>query len=292
MLIRAGYMLAFTCDAATPLVAMLNVHPSRSADLRTPYELSVSAATDREDYRDVFGNICTRLLLPPGITTLSCDFVIEDGGEPDPQHHADQQPVQQLPAEVLTYLIGSRYCDTDRLMSEAWYLFGGIAPGSPRVRAIVDFVHEHLIYGYRYARATRTAYEAYQERVGVCRDFAHLAVALCRCMNIPARYCSGYLGDIGVPPVDVAMDFHAWFEVYLDGEWHAYDARHRIPRIGRILMAAGRDAADTALTTAFGSARLTRFEVHTDEMSVLSSRAVSHHAPLEGHDGILELVAA
>ena len=175
---------------------------------------------------------------------------------------------------------------------EAWYLFGGIAPGSSRVRAIVDFVHEHLTYGYCYARATRTAYEAYQERVGVCRDFAHLAVALCRCMNIPARYCSGYLGDIGVPPVDVAMDFHAWFEVYLDGEWHAYDARHRIPRIGRILMAAGRDAADTALTTAFGWARLMRFEVHTDEVSNPTSRAFADHAPLVSHDGILELVAA
>lgn len=292
MLIRAGYTLAFECDVATPLIAMLTIHPSRLADLRTPYAFSTGAATDREDYQDAFGNTCTRIILPPGTTTLSCDFVIEDGGEPDPQRPADQQPVQRLPAEILTYLLGSRYCDTDRLTSEAWYLFGGIAPGSPRVQAIVDFVHQHLTYGYCYARATRTAYEAYQERVGVCRDFAHLAVALCRCMNIPARYCSGYLGDIGVPPVDSAMDFHAWFEVYLEGEWHAYDARHRIPRIGRVLLAAGRDAADTALTTAFGWARLMHFEVHTDEVSDLTPRAAARHPPLVPHDGILELVAA
>ena len=277
---------------ATPLIAMLNVYPSRLPDLRTLYEMSADRATGREEYRDAFGNNCTRLILPPGMTTLSCDFVIEDDGRPDSQDHADQQPVEELPAEILTYLLGSRYCDTDRLTSEAWYLFGGTAPGSARVQAIVDFVHGHLTYGYCYARATRTAYEAYQERVGVCRDFAHLAVALCRCMNIPARYCSGYLGDIGVAPVDSAMDFHAWFEVYLDGAWHAYDPRHRIPRIGRILMAVGRDAADTALTTAFGWARLAHFEVHTEEAFDFAQRTVARHAPLVPHDGILELVAA
>jgi transglutaminase-like putative cysteine protease len=292
MLIHAGYTLTFECNAATPVITMLNVHPSRLGDLRSPCKMFTDAATDREDYGDAFGNICTRLMLPAGTTTLSCDFVIGDSGEPDPQHHADQQPVEQLPAGVLTYLLGSRYCDTDRLTSEAWRLFGGTAPGTPRVHAIVNFVHEHISYGYCYARATRTAYEAYEERVGVCRDFAHLAVALCRCMNIPARYCSGFLGDIGVPPVDVAMDFHAWFEVYLGNEWHAYDARHRIPRIGRILMAVGRDAADTALTTAFGWAQLTRFEVHTDEQADLPMRPVGRHAPLVSHNGVLELVAA
>jgi transglutaminase-like putative cysteine protease len=291
MLIRAGFSLAFECNEATPLIAMLNVHPSRLSDLRTPYEMSTDMATDREDYEDAFGNVCTRLVLPSGRAVLSCDFVIEDDGRPDPQANADQQPVERLPAEILTYLLGSRYCDTDRLTSEAWYLFGGIAPGSARVRAIVDFVHGHLTYGYCYARATRTAYEAYQERVGVCRDFAHLAVALCRCMNIPARYCSGYLGDIGVAPSESAMDFHAWFEVYLDGAWHAYDARHRIPRIGRILMAVGRDAADTALTTAFGWARLEHFEVHTEEAFDIASRTAARHAMLVPHDGVLELVA-
>jgi transglutaminase-like putative cysteine protease len=292
MLIRAGYSLAFECVDPTPLIAMLNVHPSRLADLRTPYELFTDGAGDRAEYRDAFGNICTRLLLQPGTTTLSCDFVIEDSGQPDLQRYCDQQPVDKLPPDVLTYLLGSRYCDTDHLTSEAWYYFGGVSPGSPRVRAIVDFVHQHLTYGYQYARATRTASEAYRERVGVCRDFAHLAIALCRCMNIPARYCSGYVGDIGVAPVDTAMDFHAWFEVYLDGEWHAYDARHRIPRIGRVLMAVGRDAADTALTTAFGWARLAHFEVHTEEVTDLSPRTATSHAWLAPHDGVLELVAA
>jgi transglutaminase-like putative cysteine protease len=290
MLIHAGYTLTFDCNAPTPIIAMLNLHPSRLADLRSPYEMSIGAGTDREDYCGAFGNICTRLMLPTGMTTLSCNFVIEDSGKPDPQYPADQQPVEELPSEVLTYLLGSRYCDTDRLTTEAWRLFSGTAPGAPRVRAIVDFVHRHITYGYCYARATRTAYEAYEERVGVCRDFAHLAVALCRCMNIPARYCSGYLGDIGVPPVDIAMDFHAWFEVYLGNSWHAYDARHRIPRTGRILMAVGRDAADTALTTAFGWARLTRFDVYTGEMTELPPRIISRHAPILPHDGVLELV--
>jgi transglutaminase-like putative cysteine protease len=292
MLIRAGYNLAFQCNVATPMIAMLNIHPSRVADVRLSESLNASDCVGREDYLDAFGNVCTRLVLQPGTTMLSSSFVIEDAGLPDPQLDAEQQPVEKLPAEILTYLVGSRYCDTDRLMSEAWYLFGGVAPGSARVKAIVDFVHHHLTYGYCYARATRTAYEAYQERVGVCRDFAHLAVALCRCMNIPARYCSGYLGDIGVPPVDVAMDFHAWFEVYLDGHWHAYDARHNVPRIGRILMAAGRDAADTALTTAFGWAQLLHFEVIADEVSSLSERTIARSTTLQPHDGILHLVAA
>jgi transglutaminase-like putative cysteine protease len=266
MLIRAGYTLAFECPAATPLIAMLSVHPSRQADLRTPHRVSIGGARGREDYLDAFGNVCTRMILPAGRTELACDFLIEDCGEPDPQHDAEQHAVERLPADVLPYLLGSRYCDTDRLIDIAWGLFGHIPPGRARVQAIVDFTHAHLTYGYCHARPTRTAFEGWQERVGVCRDFAHLAVALCRCMNIPARYCSGYLGDIGIPPVDIAMDFHAWFEVWLGGAWHAYDARHRVPRIGRILMAAGRDAADTALTTAFGPALLSRFEVHTDEV--------------------------
>ena len=267
MLIRAGYDLAFAADAPTPMIAMLHVHPSRLPDLRTDHNLSTDRDLALQDYRDGFGNICTRMIVPAGRTTLSCDFLIEDCGEPDAQvHDAVQDDVSDLPADVLIYLMGSRYCDTDRLSDLAWRLFGGIEPGWPRVQAIVDFVHQHMTYGYRYARPTRTAWEGYQERVGVCRDFAHLAVALCRCMNIPARYCSGYLGDIGIDPVDIPMDFHAWFEAYLGGAWYSFDARHRVPRIGRILMACGRDAADTALTTAFGPVGLVGFKVHTDEV--------------------------
>jgi transglutaminase-like putative cysteine protease len=252
------------------MVTMLNLHPSRRPDLVTPHQVVTSLRVDMEDYADGFGNICTRLTVPPGGVTLSCDFIVSDSGEVDRQVlDAQQHSPGTLPPDIMVYLLGSRYCDTDRLSGIAWSLFGNTAPGWPRVQAIVDYVHAHLTYGYQFARSTRTAYEAHQERVGVCRDFAHLAVALCRCMNIPARYCSGYLGDIGIPPVDIAMDFHAWFEVYLGGAWHSFDARHRVPRIGRILMAAGRDAADTALTTAFGPVWLSSFKVHTDEVGDL-----------------------
>jgi transglutaminase-like putative cysteine protease len=269
MLIRAGYQFAFEAYAPTPLILMLSVRPERLGDLNTAHRITNDRSINSHDYQDAFGNICTRMTLPAGISTLSCDFTISDSGVPDLQSpRAMQHDVEDLPNEVLIYLLGSRYCETDMLSNVAWGLFGHIATGWQRVQAIVDFVHGHLTYGYQYARATRTAYEAYSERVGVCRDFAHLAVALCRAMNIPARYCSGYLGDIGIAPVDVAMDFHAWFEVFLGGRWLSFDARHRVPRIGRILMACGRDAADTALTTAFGPVRLASFQVHTNEVQM------------------------
>ena len=268
MLIRAGYEITFDAEAETAMVAMLSIHPSRSRDLKTPHRIETSKPLPSYDYVDAYGNICTRLVVPRGGVTLSCDFVMEDSGKPDVQSpHAAQHAIETLPDDVIVYLLGSRYCDTDLLADMAWSKFAGISPGWARVEAIVAFAHAHLTYGYEHARPTRTAWDAHQEQVGVCRDFAHLAVTLCRCMNIPARYCSGYLGDIGVPPVDVAMDFHAWFEVYLGGAWHSFDARHKVPRIGRILMACGRDATDTALTTAFGRARLTSLKVHTDEVS-------------------------
>jgi transglutaminase-like putative cysteine protease len=267
MLIRAGYDISFQACAPTPLLALLSVRPSRVSDLRTSHVIRSDRDLVMREHLDIFGNVCTRMDLPAGTTTLSCDFVIEDCGLEDRQAPmAIQHDVSQLPEDVLIYLVGSRYCDTDLLSDAAWSLFGQVPAGWQRVQAIVDFVHGHLRYGYEYARATRTASDAFQERVGVCRDFAHLAIALCRCMNIPARYCSGYLGDIGIAPLDCPMDFHAWFEVYLGAEWHSFDARHRIPRIGRILMACGRDAADTALTTAFGALHLMSFRVHTDEI--------------------------
>jgi transglutaminase-like putative cysteine protease len=278
MLIRAGFEIAFAADVSTPMIAMLSVHPSRHADLQSEHRIRANRSVPISDYVDSFGNVCTRLTVPGGGVTLACDFVITDCGLPDRQMpDAEQLAPDALPEDILGYLLGSRYCDTDRLSDVAWQLFDGIAPGWQRVQAIVDFVHSHLTYGYCYARPTRTAWEAYEERVGVCRDFAHLAVALCRCMNIPARYCSGYLGDIGIPPVDIPMDFHAWFEVYLGGSWHSFDARHRVPRIGRILMSCGRDAAYTALTTAFGPARLVSFKVHTEEVAEVISSA----APLQ-----------
>ncbi|QYE33749.1 transglutaminase family protein [Polymorphobacter sp. PAMC 29334] len=267
MLIRAGYELILGVNVPTAMTAMLKVHPSRAADLRTPQAVVTSPALPTRDYIDQFGNICTRMVLPPGDTVLSCDVVVEDSGMPDPQYlDAIQHPVDDVPDDALIYLLGSRYCETDRMSALAWSLFGHVEPGWGRVQAIVEYAHHRLEYGYEHADATRTANEGHEHRVGVCRDFAHLAIALCRCMNIPARYCTGYLGDIGVPPAATAMDFHAWFDVYLGGGWHVFDARHNHPRIGRILMAHGRDATDTALTTTFGPVWLNGFKVHTDEV--------------------------
>ncbi|MDT9600279.1 transglutaminase-like domain-containing protein [Sphingosinicella rhizophila] len=268
MLIRAGYDICYEADTDTPMMAMLNLHPSRNKDLRTPQRIFVDPDIPIYDFLDAYGNMCTRLTVPKGGVTLSCDFTIEDSGLPDPvARDAVQHRIEDLPDDVLMFLLGSRYCETDRLSDTAWSLFGHIDNGWDKVQAIVDFTHNHISFGYQYARPTKTAWDAHQEQKGVCRDFAHLAITLCRCMNIPARYCFGYLGDIGVPPADAPMDFSAWFDVYLGGAWHAFDARHNRPRIGRILMARGRDATDTALTTSFGPTRLVRFDVHTDEVT-------------------------
>jgi transglutaminase-like putative cysteine protease len=219
------------------------------------------------DYRDMFGNACTRVIAPPGLVEFKADFEIYDSGKPDEVvPRARQHPIAELPDDALVFLLGSRYCDTQTLSDFAWRTFGS-KPGWARVQAICDFVHHHFKFGYAYARADRTASDAHRERVGVCRDFAHLAITLCRCMNIPARYCTGYLGDIGVPPDPAAMDFSAWFEVFLDGRWLTFDARHNRPRIGRILIARGRDAADVAISTSFGATELVRFKVVTEEVA-------------------------
>jgi transglutaminase-like putative cysteine protease len=218
-------------------------------------------------YHDSFGNFCHVIRAPAGRVSMSTDYLVQDSGEPDavaPQ--ALQHALEDLPVEVLIYLLGSRYCETDRLSTIAWSVFGNVPKGWPLVQAICDYVHDRITFGYEYASSTKTAWDAHTERRGVCRDFAHLAVALCRCMNIPARYCTGYLGDIGVPPDDAPMDFSAWFEVYLDDRWHTFDARHNKPRIGRILMARGRDATDVAIVTSFGSCTLVGFKVVTLEV--------------------------
>ena len=265
MLIRAGYEMRFSCEYPTHMLALLSIHPSRNKDLVTPHRVLTSPDVPIYDYPDVFGNVRSRLTLPPGEVTLSCDFTINDSGLPDllaPE--ARKTPVDQLPDDLLLYLTGSRYCETDLLSDTAWAMFGEIAHGWDRVQAIVNFTHQHISYGYQHARATRTAWETYQERVGVCRDFAHLAITLCRCMNIPARYCTGYLGDIGVGAGDAPMDFTAWIEAWLDGGWYVFDPRHNVPRVGRIAMAKGLDGAHTPLTTSFGNAVLTHFVVHTE----------------------------
>ncbi|GGE07139.1 transglutaminase [Polymorphobacter glacialis] len=271
MLIRAGCDIRFETYTSAPMMAMLSVHPSRNKDLRTVHRITAAPDVPMYDYLDAFGNTCTRVVVPPGGLTLSCDFVVEDSGLPDVQAHgAPQADVNDLPDDILMYLLGSRYCETDRLSDVAWSLFGNTEPGWARVQAIVDYAHRHIEFGYHHARPTKTAWDAYQEGTGVCRDFAHLAITLCRCMNIPARYCTGYLGDIGIPPVDAPMDFRPGSMSISADNGMCFDARHNRPRIGRILMARGRDATDTALTTTFGPSRLVRFDVHTDEVEAIA----------------------
>lgn len=271
MLIRAGYEIRFETEIPTAMLAMLSIHPSRHKDLQTQQRIETAPDVPIYNYEDIFGNICTRITVPVGGVTLTADFVIEDSGLEDVRApDVPPTPVETLPDDILIFLLGSRYCETDRLMDVAWAEFGQLTSAHDRVEAIVAFVHNHVTFGYEHARPDKTAWNGYQERVGVCRDFAHLAITLCRCMNIPARYCTGYLGDIGIPPVDAPMDFSAWFDVYVDGKWYTYDARHNRPRIGRILMARGRDATDTALTTAFGPALLTSFQVRTDEVQSIA----------------------
>lgn len=267
MKLNIGYALTYQSSQSTPMILNLNVHHTRAGDLVRADNLTTDPWVPLATYRDGFGNLCTRLVASPGPIRIGADGLINDTGLPDPiVRNARQVGIEQLPEETLVYLLQSRYCDTEKLSDIAWNLFGSTPIGWARVQAVCDFVHDHLTFGYPFARSTRTAFEAYQERKGVCRDFAHLALALCRCLNIPARYCTGYLGDIGVPPVDAPMDFSGWFEVYLDGGWYTFDARHNVPRIGRVLIARGRDAADTAISMTFGPCILQSFKVWTDEV--------------------------
>ena len=274
MKIRAGYEISYECPQPTPMILTLSVHPSRAPDLLTPDRMRLDPAIPANAYRDGFGNTCHVIHAPTGRLTLSADFFINDSGKADAvAPDVAQHSLEQLPVETLVYLLGSRYCETDRFTQIAWAKFGHVAKGWPLVQAICDYVHNRLAFGYEHASPTKTAWDAHSERRGVCRDFAHLAITLCRCMNVPARYCTGYLGDIGVPPDVTPMDFSAWFEVYLGGRWYTFDARHNTPRIGRILMARGRDATDVAIVTEFGPCKLASFKVVTDE--VLSDGAAA-----------------
>jgi transglutaminase-like putative cysteine protease len=269
MFIRLGYDLVFQVPAPTPMILMLQTHPTRAATLRESDGVHVEPAVPLHEFLDGFGNRCLRLTAPAGPLHLWNNTLVEDSGLPDPvQLQARQHAVEELPIETLPFLLASRYCEVDRLTDVAWNLFGQTPPGWGRVQAVCDWVHEHVRFGYGYARPTKTAYDVYSERTGVCRDFMHLAITFCRCLNIPARYATGYLGDIGVPPAPYAMDFSAWFEVFLDNTWYTFDARHNQPRIGRVLMARGRDAVDVALTTSFGPTVLEKFTVWTEEEPV------------------------
>lgn len=267
MQIRVGFEMIYDCPQPTPMILNLNVHFTRVSDLVGRNDLVVDPPVPMTAYRDSFGNWCTRIVAPKGRTRLSADSIVNDTGAPDeivPQ--ARQLPVPDLPEETLLFLLGSRYCETDRLSETAWTHFGQAPTGWGRVQAICDYVHRHITFGYEHARVTRTALEAFHEKTGVCRDFAHLAVALCRCMNIPARYCTGYLGNIGAAPPYGPMDFAAWFEAFLDGRWYTFDPRNNTPRIGRVLIARGRDACDVAISSTFGPNTLTSFRVWTDEV--------------------------
>jgi transglutaminase-like putative cysteine protease len=231
MKIRIGYELIYDCPQPTPMILTLSVHYTRVSDIIIPDHLIAEPPVPVTAYRDSFGNWCSRIVAPKGQLRLSTDALVKDTGQPDqvvPQ--ARQTPVEELPDETLLFLLGSRYCETDLLSQMAWDLFGKSPTGWERVQAICDFVHQHIAFGYEHARPTKTAWEAFQERTGVCGDYTHLAIAFCRCMNIPARYCTGYLGDIGVPPPYGPMDFAARFEAYLDGHWYTFGARNNIPR--------------------------------------------------------------
>ena len=266
MLIRLGYEIAIECTEPTPVISLLEIHRDRQADIKRQTKVLTSPSVATTLYHDLFGNACRRFVAPAGNFRLLYDAVVEDSGTHDEVNTlARELPVQELPDDVLVYLLGSRYCETDHLSDLAWQLFGHLPSGWARVQAIVDYVHNRLSFGYGYARSTRTAAQAHEERVGVCRDFAHLAITLCRCMNIPARYVNGYLGDIGVPADPAPMDFSAWTEVFLDGKWYTFDARHNVPRVGRVVIARGRDATDVPLLHSFGAHRLSLFKVWTYE---------------------------
>jgi transglutaminase-like putative cysteine protease len=274
MKIQVGFEMHYYFPQRTPVILMVNIHPSRMADILVPDRVNTEPRVPQTGYHDSFGNWCTRIVAPAGPLQLKNNAILNDTGFPDPiAPYAIQHAVDDLPAETIMFLLASRYCETEFLSQTAWNLFGQTAPGWARVQAICDYVHNHIRFGYEHARSTRTAWEAYNERVGVCRDYAHLAITFCRCMNIPARYCTGYLGDIGTPPPYPPGDFAAWFEVYLGGSWHTFDARNNTPRIGRVLMARGRDAADAAILTSFGNHSLQGFKVWADELQGSYERA-------------------
>lgn len=268
MKLRIGYELLYAFPQPTPAILILNVHFTRVAGLAAPDHIIIKPVVPISGYRDTFGNWCCRIVAPAGKVRISADAVITDSGLPDPiAPDAGQIPVEDLPEEALMFLLASRFCDSDQLLDLSWQLFGQAKPGWSRVQAICDWVHQHIAFGYEHARVTRTASEAYAEKRGVCRDYAHLAIAFCRALNIPARYCTGYLGDVGTPPPYPPGDFAAWFEAYIGGHWYTFDPRNNAARIGRVLIARGRDAADVAMTTTFGPNTLEGFKVWTDEIA-------------------------
>jgi transglutaminase-like putative cysteine protease len=272
---RTGFELVYNFPQPTPVILVVNIHDTRASDIVVPDLLITEPRISITSYRDAFGNQCKRVLAPAGRIRLSTDCVVKDSGRADERDcAAGQDTVEHLPEDVLVFLLGSRYCDTDRLSETAWQLFSNTVPGYSRVQAICDYVHRHIAFNYQNARSSRTALESLNERTGVCRDYAHLAIAFCRCMNIPARYCTGYLSDLGTPLPYAVGDFAAWFEAWIGGRWHTFDPRNNVPRVGRVLMARGRDACDVAIATTFGPNTLESFRVWTDEVLVAQAPGV------------------
>jgi transglutaminase-like putative cysteine protease len=264
--IAIGYEFIYQVPQPTPMIVSLNVHSSRAGDIIVADMMTTSPVVPITFHLDNFGNQCARLVAPAGHFRLASAGTVIDADTPDRVvPDAVQHAVEDLPVATLPFLLGSRYCETDVLAPIAWKLFGETKPGWARVQAVCDFVHKRIKFDYMQARNTRTALQGYQEQVGVCRDYAHLGVALCRALNIPARYCTGYLSDIGEPLPHPPGDFAGWFEAYLGGAWHTFDPRNNKPRLGRILMAYGRDAADVALCNIFGPSVLESFTVWTHE---------------------------
>lgn len=268
MKLHLGCELSYRLKQPTPMIATLNAHHSHARSFDVPDRFMTTPAVPLSHYRDTFGNRCTRLVAPAGIFVLGTDGIIRDDGAPDPiEASAIEHPVESLPPETITYLLSSRYCETEHLMKDAWRLFGAIQPGWARVQNVCDFVHNHIAFGYEHSNPTQTAFETFTRRRGVCRDFAHLAITFCRCLNIPARYCTGYVSDVGQTPPYPPMDFAAWMEVYIGDAWWMFDPRNNSPRIGRVLIARGRDAVDVPLTHSFGDAQLSTFRVWIDPIN-------------------------
>lgn len=271
MRVHIGFKMTFITPSPTPILMLLYVHPEIASELTEPEQIEIETEEGQqlpiEHYLDAFGNHAARILAPTGRLTLRYNNVIERSNEPEPVFaDARQHRVEELPVETLQYLLPSRYCEVDLLADEAWRLFSYTIPGWSRVQAICDWVYNHIEFGYPHATPTKTAFEVYRDGKGVCRDFNHLALTFCRCLNIPARYATGYLGEIKVPISGTPEDFSAYFEVFLGGRWHTFDARNNSRRYGRTLMARGRDAADTALTTSYNQMLLEDFVVWTDEV--------------------------
>lgn len=266
MEIKLGYDLVFNFSQPTPLILMLEVHASRASDLLSEDRIHTEPEVPISRYLDGFGNSCSRLTTTAGEFRIYSESVIADEGKADlVQASAKQLAIEDLPNESLVYLLPSRYCDTEFLMTKAWELFGSSEPGWQRVEAICDYVHQSLSYNIDTASPTKSASMALYEGSGVCRDFAHTAISLCRCMNIPARYCCGYMLHQDGPEVPREPEFAAWFEAYLDGAWYSFDARFNEPRKGRVLISRGRDAADVPIMHAFGFSTITSFDVWAEE---------------------------